>query len=113
MQRIFGGARWIFEKVLVKLHIEVHHTHSLLRRTRTALAPLNVRDAVVAEENGQGGRMGGLAGRLGRLGTWGGWPGRLAGRVFWLAGAGGWQGGLVRVVRGGFFSSERKDVGLT
>ena len=39
-----------------------YHTRSLLGRTRIALAPLNVHDAVVADEDVQGGRLCCLAG---------------------------------------------------
>ena len=48
-----------------KLHIEFHRTHSLHRRTRTALAPLNVRDTVVADQDGQEGRGGMEGGPVG------------------------------------------------
>ena len=39
-----------------------YHTRSLFGRTRIALAPLNVHDAVVADEDVQGGRLCCLAG---------------------------------------------------
>ena len=65
----------------------------LCRRTRTALARRNARDAVVAEEAGKvgwragrGGGPGGLTGRVGWRAGWGGWQGRVAGRVGWRAG---------------------------
>ena len=74
-------------------------THSHFRRTRKALASLKVFNAVVAEENGQAGRVS----RLGWLACWAGWqagrgcrqglPGWLAGqmlRAWWVGGQGGW-----------------------
>ena len=54
-------------------------THSLCRRTRTALARNNARDAVVAEEAGKAVWKGWQAG-------WDGWQGGVQGTVGWLAG---------------------------
>ena len=56
------------------------HTHSLCRRTGTALARRNACDAVVAEEVGKA--------VLAREGRQAGWGGGVAGRVGWLAGWG-------------------------
>ena len=79
---ITGMLCGIFEGFLGKLHIEFQHTHthSLLRRLRTALGPLNVRDAVVADADWQGGRSVGWA-------------------VWWLAGSNGGKGWMVGRVR--------------
>ena len=88
------------------------HTHSLCRRTRTALARCNASDAVVAEEAGRAvreGRPAGWGGGPGRVAGWAGWragqeggPGRMVGRVGWRAEWGGGPGGEAgRVVGGG------------
>ena len=90
------GGTWdngvVFEKLLIEFQ---HTTESLLRRTRTALATLNVRYAVVAEEWAR--RKDGKAGMVSRL-SWlacwaaggvAGWPGGVTRRVgWWPAGVG-------------------------
>ena len=68
------------------LHVDLHPTHSRCRRTRTALARRNARDAVVADEAGK-------AVWEGRPAGWGGWQGGVKGGVGWGVGSGGGPGG--------------------
>ena len=99
------------------LHVDLHPTHSICRRQRTALVCCNARDAVVAEEGhsrGVHGCLGRQAGKVGWQAGWGGGPGRVVGRVGWrdrwsggpgqvLAWRGGLPGGMVgRVVQRGW-----------
>ena len=64
-----------------------------MRRTKTALEPHNVIDAVVPEEDRQ-------AGKQGRQGGKGDWQGQVEGRVGWQAGSGGGPGRVAGQVVG-------------
>ena len=68
--------------------------HSRCRRTRTALARRNARDAVVADEAGK-------AVWEGRPAGWGGWQGGVKGWVGWGVGSGGGPGRVAGQVVGG------------
>ena len=66
VHRIFGWVL-IFERILGKLYIAFHHTHTAfsgVKKTRTAMEPFtgNVHDTVVADEDGQKASLGWLAG---------------------------------------------------
>ena len=91
--RIFGGVRGIFEGFVGKLYIEFHHTHSLCRRTRTALGPLHVTMCATllwliktSRRWGLAGWEGLQTGQAGMDGKVGGWQGGMALLVGWLAG---------------------------